>query len=66
MSQDFIKFILERAAESHDVDLKRLLYSYVSNPLYTFEPQPDNLPMNHQQNSFMEEQFPGLAVVLGG
>lgn len=58
--------LIRTALESDDPDLLVAAHKLSSSPYYNFRPRPDNAEQLDQQTSFVEDQFDGLACVLGG
>ena len=62
LTQDDIDLILKHGSKK---DLAALA-SYLENPLWSFVPRPDNEEKHDQQAGFIDSQFPGISVLLGG
>lgn len=66
MTSKELKRLFRQAKKAKDAALLNLLHQYVSNPLFTFQPRPDQPELFDEQQSFLEDKFPGVAVALGG
>lgn len=60
------KELLRLVETTTDRRLLYLLHNYLSNPLLKFQPRQDNPFEGDCQKSFIEDQFEGCAVAIGG
>jgi hypothetical protein len=58
--------LIRTALESDDPDLLVAAHKLSTSPYYCFQPRPDNPEQLDQQTTFVEDQFAGIACVLGG
>lgn len=58
--------MIQNAIATDDVELLRDIDLYLNHPLYAFQPRPDKPQEYDEQFSFVNDQFTGIAVALGG
>jgi phage terminase large subunit len=61
-----LQSLLRASQKTDDIKLLTLIQKYLDCPLYCFKPRPDNILSGDQQESFIKDQFQGLACVLAG
>ncbi len=64
-----IKFtpqLIQKILDSHDETLIKELNNYLNNPIYSFVPRPNKPNEYDEQEAFVMDKFPGIAIGLGG
>lgn len=58
--------LLKQALNSNDPKILQLALQLLDNPLYRFQPRPDQDHLQDQQNSFYQDRSDAIVVALGG
>jgi phage terminase large subunit-like protein len=58
--------IIRVALQSKDPDILVAAHKLISSPYYSFKPRPDQPQLLDEQSSFVFDQFPGIACIIGG